>query len=94
MQLNAGISIVLHFTVDLGHCLFSPLFFPPVFSFFFLFCPGDYHSFGKELMTAEKQVTYMYLIKYFLFIIADSVFSFVHFVFCVNEILHNSFPDT
>lgn len=26
MQLNAGISIVLHFTMDVGQCLFSPLF--------------------------------------------------------------------
>lgn len=87
MQLNAGISIVLHFTVDVGHCLFSPLFF-----LFLFFCPGDYCSFGKELMTAKKQATYF--IKYFLFIIANLGFCFVHFVFSVTEILHHSFPDT
>lgn len=32
MQLNAGISIVLHFTMDVGHCLFSlhfPFLYPP-----------------------------------------------------------------
>lgn len=40
MQLNAGISIVLHFTMDVGQCLFSPFFLPPAFSPFFFpsFC--------------------------------------------------------
>lgn len=31
MQLNAGISFVLHFTMDVGQCLFSPLFLQPDF---------------------------------------------------------------
>lgn len=45
MQLNAGISIVLHFTIDVGQCLFSPFFLPSAFSLFLVPLPLFYFIF-------------------------------------------------
>lgn len=59
MQLNAGISIVLHFTMDVGQCLFLPsLFFSLLFSAFF-FLP----SFGLEQQWNEVAYRPLRLLK-------------------------------
>lgn len=63
MQLNAGISIVLHFTIDVGQCLFSPFFLPSAFSLFLVPLPLFYFIFFFVWSCEMKMIITDYVSK-------------------------------
>lgn len=100
-QLNAGISIVLHFTADVGQCLFSPSLFSSCLFFLFLpfFC-GWLSPIMYKANDSIKRASIFHKLVVFCFL-PLSVALILHFLFEVlfysvlmtSCIIHLQIPD-